>query len=288
MWPTMVQSASTTARKSKARELLNWARDEEDHDGLRALVDPSEPEQEVPSSLADKNVKSRMQREMEELERWLEDEETLRATEDPWIVPSSEPDDRSLADPAGTSTSPMSILPPSSGSISSWVSHTSEASAASGFDDDFTVFVSAPPADSRTPTATRAAPSGRSTPDADMLNPTHTGASYRSLGSVSDFGGSAPAEEDIGLPSEDEIRATSARIFGSGLSPNAAAPRPALNRTATARTESPSQATPTAASFAASESFFPDSEDEGDYEMGDFDLSRVLNALQSMKEEISG
>ncbi|KZP33400.1 hypothetical protein FIBSPDRAFT_1035984 [Athelia psychrophila] len=290
MWPTMVQSQSTTARKSRARELLDWVRDEEEDDGLRPLVNPSDEAGAVTtssSSLADNGIKSRMQREMEELERWLEDEEGLRATQDPWIVPSNE---KSLEDPLSTTDSPLDLHHRPEGSISSWAYHTGEASASSGFDDDFTVFVSAPPAEPSAPQPITDVPSGRSTPDTDMLNPMHTGASYRSLGSVSDFGGNTSAEEhqgdDEGLPSEDEIRATSARIFGSSLSPSLLPPQ-ALPPTGAPRATSPPQATPTAASFPTSATFFPESEDE-EYDMGEFDLSRVLNALQAMKEEISG
>ncbi|KAF7985561.1 hypothetical protein HWV62_3825 [Athelia sp. TMB] len=291
MWPTMVQSQATTARKSRARELLDWARDEEEDDGLRALVDPIDEDNDTTvasSPLVDKGIKSRMQREMEELERWLEDEEALRATEDPWILPSNE---QSHEDPLGIAESPLGLRPPT-GSISAWVSHTGESSASSGFDDDFTVFVSAPPAESRMPQPVVEVPSGRSTPDTDLLNPMHTGASYRSLGSVSDFGGNIstedPLDDDEGLPSEEEIQATSARIFGSSLAPNSL-PHSAVPRASAGRAISPSQVTPTAASFPDSAAFFAGSEDEDeDYEMGNFDLSRVLNALQSMKEEISG
>ena len=68
MWPSMVQSDTTRARKSRARELLDWARDEEGDDGLQSLISTGN---EGPSQAR----KSRMQREMEELERWLEAED---------------------------------------------------------------------------------------------------------------------------------------------------------------------------------------------------------------------
>jgi hypothetical protein len=147
----------------------------------------------------------------------------------------------------------------------------SQTTQQSGFDDDFTVFVSAPAGPSTT--------SGRSTPnlsfDSDMLDPVHTGASYRSLGSVSDFG---DHKDEDDLPSEAEIQATSARIFGPTLS--SLTPTPL----------SPSQPTPfsTSTSFSHSDDGGHVSEDGEDYEVGNFDLSRVLNALQTMKEEISG
>lgn len=295
MWPTMVQSQSTTNRKSKARELLDWAREEEENDGLRALVgdadssrDLSDGDSEIytfdnpmlkpPGAGADK--KSRMQKEMEELERWLEDDEAVHADEDPWANIAANA--RTLTDLLAMTTSPLDIERPQP-----WTNNEAglEMPPHSGFDDDFTVFVSAP----------AVSISGRSTPsasfDMDRLEPMHTGASYRSLGSVSDFGEvRAEDEDDIDLPSEAEIKATSSRIFGSSLLPRP----PPLNRTATARPVSPAQQTAkpfsSSTSFSSSDGHASDDEnsEEGDYEVGNFDLSRVLSALQNMKEEISG
>ena len=70
MWPTLVQSETTRNRKSRARELIGWARTEEENDGLQALV--TSPSSETDT---DAKKKSRMQREMEELGRWLESED---------------------------------------------------------------------------------------------------------------------------------------------------------------------------------------------------------------------
>jgi hypothetical protein len=233
-----------------------------------------------------------MQREMEELERWLEEEETLRASGDPWINISAVEDigSKSIVDPLAMTTSPMGMDSPHT---TPWAG-VWETPQQSGFDDDFTVFVSAP--------ATAAGPSGsstsgRSTPnasfDSDRLDPVHTGASYRSLGSVSDFGDHrVDDEDDLDLPSEAEIQTTSARIFGPSLSASSSIVRPPM-LTPTSQPApllSPSQRTTTA--FSTSTSFShsegDESEDGGDYEVGNFDLSRVLNALQNMKEEISG
>ena len=80
MWPSIVQSEATKKRKSRARDLIGWALEEEGDDGLRALIaNPStsisaDPTDTVAAAAAAR--KSRMQREMEELERWLGDEET--------------------------------------------------------------------------------------------------------------------------------------------------------------------------------------------------------------------
>jgi len=154
------------------------------------------------------------------------------------------------------------------------------------------VFVSAPA------TSTAAGPSGTSksgpsTPnasfDSDMLHPMHTGASYASLGSVSDFGDHrADDEDDLGLPTEDEIQATSTRIFGPTLTPPPASVRPHnLTRTPTAGSLQPTAA-PFSTSTSSHSDVHEDEDNRADYEVGNFDLSRVLNALQNMKEEISG
>ncbi|THG99596.1 hypothetical protein EW026_g2774 [Hermanssonia centrifuga] len=91
MWPSLVQSAATSARKSRARELLDWARVEEADDGLRALISSNDDkEHEVGSSGADAAPKkSRMQREMDELEKWLEEDDIGRRRMDDaqaWIA----------------------------------------------------------------------------------------------------------------------------------------------------------------------------------------------------------
>ncbi|KII90545.1 hypothetical protein PLICRDRAFT_157752 [Plicaturopsis crispa FD-325 SS-3] len=236
MWPTMVQSASTTNRKSRARELLDWAREEEEHDGLRALVDDGD---HVASAAEAK--RSRMQKEMDELERWLDEDEAARTGGDPWTMAAS----------SG---------PPSDAQ-----------EGAAGFDDNFTVFVSAPSGSN----------SGRASPDGDagMLAPMHTGASYASLGS--DFDGE---EGDSDLPSRAEIDAATQRIFGT------------QSPTSSTQTNLPASAsaTPTAFTFASADSSFAlgdhsdGDRDDDDFDIGAFDLGRVLGALQGMKDEIAG
>ena len=299
MWPSMVQSKQTRNRKSKARELLDWAREEEENDGLRALVDldsSSAADHAADIARVSADRRSRMQREMDELERWLEEEEVLRAAEDPWIniSPSEVPDESNgLVDPLGMTTSPLGMEPPERWAGMPLVSNTPQPS---GFEDDFTVFVSAPPAFAG-PSRFGPSTSGWTTPnaswDSDILDPMHTGASYASLGSVSDFEDHR-ADDDLGLPTKAEIQATSTRIFGSTLSPTSPlGHRPV--RTPTAQSlhpVSPSSQLSSTMPFSTSTSFARsddhESEDGTDYEMGNFDLSRVLNALQNMKEEISG
>ena len=69
MWPSSVQSEATRQRKSRARDLIGWALEEEGDDGLRALI-PGKPaavaETEAEASGAASKAskrKSRMQRE---------------------------------------------------------------------------------------------------------------------------------------------------------------------------------------------------------------------------------
>jgi hypothetical protein len=54
--------------------------------------------------------------------------------------------------------------------------------------------------------------------DVEGVEALHTGASYATLGSVSNFDGEGSEPED-GLPSQEEICATSERIFGSAPPP---------------------------------------------------------------------
>ncbi|KAH9936641.1 uncharacterized protein B0H18DRAFT_974812 [Fomitopsis serialis] len=271
MWPSLVQSESTRTRKSRARELLDWARDEEGDDGLRALIPGSASAGDISFS-SDADVdgpeprKSRMQREMEELERWLADEDRERQAADAqaWIAVER---DVPLQSSAWQDMPTPSIRTPTAETLTL------------GFDDDFTEFVSAPsPAVS--------ARSHHSGLDVDHLIPQHTGASYRSLASVSDFGGegehmfvpdidesaiSKPTEDDPDLPSRAEVLATSRRIFGTE--------RPA---------PSPPTSAPPMSSHVTDESHSSDHDDDDDFGMSAFDLPRVLSALQGMKEEIAG
>ncbi|KAI0726452.1 hypothetical protein C8Q72DRAFT_954049 [Fomitopsis betulina] len=267
MWPSLVQSESTGARKSRARELLDWARDEEGDDGLRALISGSESAGEISFSSDDGEQprKSRMQREMEELERWLTEEDNACQASEAQAWVAHEP----LQSSAWQDMPTPSVRTPKA------------ETPTLGFDDDFTDFVSTPsPAISTQPHQLGF--------DIDHLVPQHTGASYRTLASVSDFGGEGehifvphpdedsafPSvdENDPDLPSRAEVLATSRLIFGP-----------------TGQALSPSTSATPAISHQQDEAHsFDHGDDEDDFEASAFDMSRVLSALQGMKEEIAG
>jgi hypothetical protein len=247
------------------------------------------------------NDGDRIQQELEELERWL-DEDTLSGD-----APVDDEDD---AIPWSTVVTPGTLSPSSSGFFENSRPTTPKA----GFDDDFTSFVSAasaavprasleglsapqslpPLASTRfsSPFTFNAASSGRSTPDHAGFDTTRLapGESYKSLGSVSDFGD--PDKESVSLerlsnssdgagedmPSRVEIAETSRQIFGTmplALSP--AQERGHLHAM-NALDGTPSRGYPG---------------DDLDVEMADadlecFDLQNVLGALQGLKEEIAG
>lgn len=264
MWPNLIQSEGTRNRKSKARELLDWARTEEEHDGLQALV--TSPSSEAD---ADARKKSRMQREMEELEQWLaqEDHRAKKKREDEDLQAWKSAEDANIWHDIPTPT----IRTPQGEEF--------------GFDDDFDDFVGAPMDVSygheRQPTAD----------PIERLIPMHTGASYRSLhsdlGDISlephAYNALDEDDPDPDLPSRQEIEEATKRIFGtqfddsSSLSPAGPSVQP--------------RRLSTLASDVSFESTTSDGNGEGgedDFNFGSFDLSRVLSALQGMKEEISG
>ncbi|CCM01544.1 uncharacterized protein FIBRA_03600 [Fibroporia radiculosa] len=291
MWPSLVQSESTRNRKSRARELLDWAREEEEDDGLRALItsegltgddlhtdhsDDDEPD-EAGSEAPRAARKSRMQREMEELERWLAEEDGRREEEHAraWIA------DRRPLGVDGWQDIPTPVIK----------TPTTDAPSHSvpvlGFDDDFTEFVSAT-------SPVQSAHTGTDHLGAfieDRLVPMHTGASYRSLASVSDFGGASSsvphlngsddAGEDADMPSREEVIETSRRIFGS----SGPLPTPDILKISEA---SGSHSTVSADPSSDEHVFEHHDEDEDEFEVSAFDLSRVLSALHGMKEEIGG
>ena len=155
----------------------------------------------------------------------------------------------------GTWAPPPSTLYNERDSVTFMASPTTLNDITPFFDDDFTVFVSAPSDD---PT------NGSSTPN--DLAPMRTGGSYVSLGSVSNLGesertavdGEYCIEENEGIPSQDEIRATSDRIFGI------------------VRGEHPTSA------------LVADEISPADEDLTAFDLTRILSVLDGMKEEING
>ncbi|KZT25391.1 hypothetical protein NEOLEDRAFT_1133763 [Neolentinus lepideus HHB14362 ss-1] len=273
MWPSMVQTQATRNRKSRAHDLLGLSDRDEEADGLRSLLNADD-------SIEDRD--SRMKKEMEDLAQWLEED-------NPWSSGTAAMQDANSSTWARSESVEGEFLTsfdtgPTSGALtptvqSSWPSHATEieqdlALAAdggeflSGFDDDFSAFVSvSAPADYDT----KELPDASASFEAERLMPMHTGASYRSL--ASDFDSDGPdipdwgnEEEDEDLPSQTEIEATSRRIFGS--LPDSINPIQ-------------SEGAPQAGSSSSGP------EDDRDYEMSAFDLSKVVGALQVMKEEIA-
>jgi len=299
MWPSMVQQTSkrvtTTGFVGTAQEDLGVSSD--DYRNLVRLVG-----QKISGNDGDY-----MQRELEELERWL-DEDTL----------SGDPDARSAdsqddAIPWSTTVTPGTLSP----SLSGFLPSSHPATPDAGFDDDFTSFVSAspeteagiPPTSSHSSSSLPgftslvstsfsstfgfdSASSGRSTPifdeqfDTSRLAPQEA---YTSLGSVSDHGdldkgpvylersftsGDGESED---MPTRAEIEQTSLKIFGhmpsslSSTHERGKQPQAVLGDTQ-------SQGCPA---------------EEVDVEMTDvdlerFDLQNVLGVLQGLKEEIAG
>lgn len=276
MWPSLVQSEGNRNRRSRARDLLDWAREEEEDDGLRALVSQGDGERELEDQLFDEahsTKKSRMQREMEELEKWLEEDDHNSSAHhlrdhQAWIHPDIEgiPDSW-----AGVPT--PTLRTPGNGDPEV------------GFEDDFTEFVGAPV--------------DVVYPHQERLRPHHTGTSYQSLTSMEGLGtGGDDCDNDPDLPSQAEIEATSRKIFGNSVldPPN---PSHHLHPSGSSATQSHVSSShlsvpgPSPALLMTPDSPFSsfghDNEDVDDgFELGAFDLSRVLSALQGMKEEIAG
>lgn len=275
MWPSMVQNPS----KGRGLGLLVTNRDT--GEDLSSLIAPPSP-----------RGRDRMQRELEDLERWLDEDNFdghLDASErtisnDPWSAAAT------------------------TGSLSPTEDSSTHGPHNNAFDDDFTAFVStsATAADVETAqtSSERQIPplpslsfsstftfdsdsdtSGRSTPaneehDFSRLsaNASDLGVSYRSLGSVSDFGDPEAEEShkhedsDNEIPSIAEIAATSERIFG-----------------ATQLTFSPTDGNDTRSlqeNPSVPSGFEAADPPEADLER--FDLQNMLSALQGLKEEIAG
>ncbi|KAI0755231.1 hypothetical protein C8Q80DRAFT_419454 [Daedaleopsis nitida] len=333
MWPSIVQSEATRKRKSRARDLIGWALEEEGDDGLRALItDPTaasaSSEPAISETAATATRKSRMQREMEELERWLEDEESDSGVK----YGRGEAEGRSVhtSDSFQPADAQEWVSSASVSSAEGWEDmmtppaiHTpradpghADSAPEHGFEDDFADFVSATSHPTLQP--------GPHTQedrllevhyDVGRLTPMHTGMSYRSMGSVSDVGGDdgvfahrgtperggygalddgASDDDDPDLPSRAEILETSRRIFGAAAfspAPDISSPTPAAASVPTTPSGDASAAPshPAAASADSIGDLSLDTEDgDEDESFAAFDLSRVFSALQGMKDEIAG
>ncbi|TRM63825.1 hypothetical protein BD626DRAFT_536592 [Schizophyllum amplum] len=336
MWPSMQSQTRPKATRGRSAEFLDWAQDSPDTSMATDTLDHSRAAADdivARSSVGLTVQEGRMQREMEALEHWLQKDD-FDFHDDPW---------RFNARSGGT----VVASPSSEESLSAFGAATAGAAqqSSSGFDDDFTVFVSAP--SEQQPSTSSAY--GSFTTGADFTSGANSsfkdapfmsadtsfnaagdasfastdasftsersqslapssGPFYHSLGSVSDFGddqAQAPHDllpsddEDDDLPSKTEIREASARIFGASPRPAPPAlPSGSASTSALPPTQSTSFApltTPSAPPSGPSTGSAPPSShaddynaDPDDYDMAPFDLSRVLSALQGMKEEIAG
>ena len=264
MWPSMAQSSSPSGsaskRKSRARELLDWAREEEYDDGLRALVQSPLDDTDNPSlstdstfSLDTKQKTSRMQKEMDEFQRWLEEDESQRVNEDPWAC-RDEFGSPLTTDSSSDAKTPIATTFPGSGTGFFGGDH--------GFEDDFTEFVGAP--------------MDHELPKPESNRTKKPSFAYMSLDSELDM--SEGDETDI--PSQDEIQATTRRLFGSSpshLTTSTSASRQQLHLSATNISDLGASPAPSTSTLG----------DDDESEFPRFDLSRVFSALQVMKEEIS-
>jgi len=212
------------------------------------------------TTLADSTQSSRMQSEVEELARWLEDGVQ---DEDPWkvAVSSGVTTEHKLSEEQTKSLEPINFA---------------------RFDDDFTVFVSAPCGEDSSGKSGHSTPIEDGCEDRDGLKPPDGVKLYDLLASVSDFGGSEGSPDfscvifdDRGedLPTREEILETSSKIFGHGNEPLLTAnplgsPKLCLDE--------------------KTEVSVPQLDGEDKYESAPFDLSKIFGALQQMKEDISG
>ncbi|KAH7912547.1 hypothetical protein BJ138DRAFT_1083423 [Hygrophoropsis aurantiaca] len=291
MWPSMIQN---TRKKDRAQNLLT---DDETQDSLSILINGRT------SGDGLRERQDRMQRELEALESWLNEDN------------SDDNSDETNVDQGAIEKDPWNLASrtPTSGSSTPGV----------GFEDDFAAFVSAPPIQTtdlslqNPPSSTQrsrpfkssfsstfsfdsaSSTSGRSTPTLGEHDDAHlapTSIPYKSLGSVSDLGD--PDEymhadnsvEDNGddgdIPTKDEIAATTRRIFGSTpltISPTAersihSSLAPDMEETQAVRPSSSLESS----SVSAILSTIPAADLEA------FDMQNVLSTLQCLKDEISG
>ncbi len=271
MWPSM-KAQEKVSKHAKVRiqrdpSLFEWGT-EGAQDNSSSLVDDLVATSGVQLSARAKRIQS----EMEELTKWLEQDTHNGDTDDPWSMAMgsstivSSPTETSVFRDGMSSTSRENR------------GQQSPPAESAGFDDDFTVFVSAP-AEVFGESPDRRTLTGDELEEDDGLKPLRGLGSYNSLGSVSDFGeggedkkatDAVSGDDDEDLPTQKEIMETSSRIFGDKIGSRAPGdPQRIQDREVDSRSS--------------------DAESEPDdmYDMSPFDLSRVLGTLQQMKEEIS-
>jgi hypothetical protein len=277
MWASMeaVNPSSSKGAGGHTRRdgLLDWANASGNFDEL------SEQDLLITRSNGDEPAaRIRRQREMAELERWLQEDdemEAIRLKQDPWKadVPGAG---------GGLVDSPTaSLFQEAQGTATGITGSDSDHKTGFKFDDDFTAFVSAPAEDheegehgSDVPGPPSAALHSATSFDTELLTPADISLTYHALGSQSDLGSASgqfpesidedpeDADSDDILPSEEDIELSAERIFGVGLSSGAGSRD------------------------------IPHSELEGfpeddEFDFAAFDLSRVMSALEGMKMEIA-
>jgi Alpha and gamma adaptin binding protein p34 len=298
MWPSMVREPGNGKnRKSQAPSSLfdfDVLRTEEDT--LAALMEADAAEHGVPQTRA-----SRMQREMATLERWLIENEELHEAEfrgtstSPDIIDDeddgegeSEQDEEHNGGDDGDGSSILvsvpHLVPVPSGDP--WASSNNNSTlstaplakggdataSASGFDDDFTAFVSAPalptPSSTTILTTTSGSADGggarrtRALLDAPILLPSHTGSSYRSLRSTA-----FDMDDHVGYEALDDHSSS----FEFEFSPK--------------RDDEDPDYAPTRGGHRASSSGL---EVDNDDNVVPLDLTNILSALQTVREDVAG
>lgn len=259
MWPSLVQSARTTQRKSRGGALLDWAAIEDAGGGDAPLL------KQLSASQAEEQ--QRMQKEMDALENWLQ--EGLDQTQG-----RAAPVKHDRNDPWSTALSH---------SAAQDEDFDHDDGSAFGFEDDFDEFVGAPMdvtygPERRTASSSSSAPPRGFTTD---FVPFSSTVEKDVLGGFDD--------NDPDLPSHVEIEEMSKRLFGS------ASLAPPSTAHTWHRLHSPLHggSADLPDSGIGGESGFSQSgadglADDDDFEFGAFDLSKVLGALQGAKEEIAG
>lgn len=320
MWPSMVQR---TTRHDSLGYRGHTTVSKSDHN-IAAMLRGFQP----------LSQDTEMRKEFEELERWLDEDTSVTDAE---MGEPTTARDCNAMDPWNTVVTPGHITPHTSSEVSSG---SRPSTPRSGFDDDFAAFVSAPPPSDTATTPPRGSlqdhfhdtsppgstsfsstfsfDSATSTPvlggrtsfDTSLLTPGNAsygnGVSYRSLGSVSDFGDmdadASPhgctsviessedededknEDSDVELPSKVEIAETSRRIFGTA--PITTFPTDTGPATAEYQSSQTNFLSAKDSSFSSlMENRGGENEDAG---LGRFDLQGILNALQGLKEEIGG
>lgn len=179
MWPSMVRVEGTRAKASRGLLDLSASSEEVDADFAALLVDA--------------DGKSARQREMEALERWLEEEadEADEAEMEALGYANMDDDDSASEKEQGKG---MEDDPWATAALSGQAGSTGP----DGFDDDFTDFVSMPP----------------------LLTPTgsaQAGSTSKPQPSSASLNSNLDSDLDPELPSTAEVQAASERIFGKSM-----------------------------------------------------------------------